>query len=117
MKENNNTANIINAGDMSIKVTVTPMKEQEGCLKANASIILNDVFKVTGIRIGISQKGNIFVSMPDYKTGRLDDNGKDIYQDIAYPVTRQFRQELYDEVVKEFNSVMEREGQQISGKE
>lgn len=106
MKENNNTANIINAGDMSIKVTVTLMKEQEGCLKANASIILNDVFKVTGIRIGISQKGNIFVSMPDYKTGRLDDNGKDVYQDIAYPVTRQFRQELYDEIVQEFNAVM-----------
>ena len=106
MKENNNTANTINAGGMSIKVTVIPMKEQEGCLKANASIILNDVFKVTGIRIGISQKGNVFVSMPDYKTGRLDDNGKDVYQDIAYPVTRQFRQELYDEIVQEFNAVM-----------
>ena len=63
-------------------------------------------FKVTGIRIGISQKGNVFVSMPDYKTGRLDDNGKDVYQDIAYPVTRQFRQELYDEIVKEFHAVM-----------
>lgn len=104
MKENNNTANTNN---LSIKVTVIPMKENEGCLKANASIILNDIFKVTGIRIGISQKGNIFVSMPDYKTGRLDDNGKDIYQDIAYPVTRQFRQELYDEIVKEFNAVMD----------
>ena len=111
MKENNNTANTINAGGMSIKVTVTPMKEQEGCLKANASIILNDVFKVTGIRIGISQKGNVFVSMPDYKTGRLDDNGKDIYQDIAYPVTRQFRQELYDVIVKEFNAIMGQEEQ------
>ena len=116
MKENNNT-NTINAGGMSIKVTVTPMKEQEGCLKANASILLNDVFKVTGIRIGISQKGNIFVSMPDYKTGWLDDNGKDVYQDIAYPVTRQFRQELYDAVVKEFNFVMEREGQSADGED
>ena len=111
MKGNNNTANTINAGGMSIKVTVTPMKEQEGCLKANASIILNDVFKVTGIRIGISQKGNVFVSMPDYKTGRLDDNGKDVYQDIAYPVTRQFRQELYDVIVKEFNAIMGQEEQ------
>ena len=110
MKENNNTTNTINAGGMSIKVTVTPMKEQEGCLKANASIILNDVFKVTGIRIGISQKGNVFVSMPDYKTGRLDDNGKDIYQDIAYPVTRQFRQELYNVIVKEYQSVMRKQG-------
>ncbi len=110
MKENNieNTTNA-NVGGMDIKVTVTPMHIQEGCLKANASVILNDVFKVTGIRIGISQKGNIFVSMPDYKTGRLDDSGKDIYQDIAYPVTRQFRQELYDEIVKEFSSAMKQE--------
>ena len=112
MKENNNTTNTNNTGSMSIKVTVTPMKNQEGSLKANASILLNDVFKVTGIRIGISQKGNVFVSMPDYKTGRLDDNGKDVYQDIAYPVTRQFRQELYDEIVKEFRAVMEKDEQQ-----
>ena len=109
MKENNSTTNTINTGSMDIKVTVTPMQNQDGCIKANASIILNDVFKVTGIRIGISQKGNVFVSMPDYKTGRLDDSGKDVYQDIAYPVTRQFRQELYDEIVKEFNAVMEQE--------
>lgn len=113
----NNTMNVTDAantanaktGSMDIKVTVTLMQNQEGGLKANASILLNGVFKVTGIRIGISQKGNVFVSMPDYKTGRLDDNGKDIYQDIAYPVTRQFRQELYDEVVKEFHAAMGQE--------
>ena len=120
MKENNtvNTTNAgnTNVGGMDIKVTVTPMQNQEGCLKANASILFNNVFKVTGIRIGISQKGNVFVSMPDYKTGKLDDSGKDIYQDIAYPVTRQFRQELYDEVVKEFNTVMGQETQQAGEK-
>jgi len=115
MKENTNTVNdnTADTNNLNIKVTVTPMKEREGCLKANASIILNDAFKVTGIRIGISQKGNVFVSMPDYKTGRLDDNGKDIYQDIVYPVTRQFRQELYDEIVKEFNAVMGQKKEEV----
>ena len=104
-----NTADTINSdntGNMDINVTVIPMQDQEGCIKANASIVFNGVFKVTGIRIGISQKGNVFVSMPDYKTRRLDDSGKDIYQDIAYPVTRQFRQELYDRIVKEYQSIM-----------
>ena len=43
MKENNNTTNTSTTGSMSIKVTVTPMQNQEGSLKANASIILNDV--------------------------------------------------------------------------
>ena len=67
---------------------------------------------MTGIRLGISKTRNTFVSMPDYKIGKLDDDGKDIYQDIAYPVTRQFRQEIYEEIVKEFNAIMEREGKQ-----
>lgn len=111
-KMNETSTTNANVCGMDIKVTVTPMQNQEGCLKANAAILFNNVFKVTGIRIGISQKGNVFVSMPDYKTGKLDDAGKDIYQDIAYPVTRQFRQELYDEVVKEFKTVMEQEIQQ-----
>lgn len=66
------TINTANIGHMDIKVTVTPMQNPEGSIKANASVTFNNVFKVTGIRIGISQKGNIFVSMPDYKTGRLD---------------------------------------------
>lgn len=57
MKENN-AINTGNTGSMDIKVTVTPMQNQEGCLKANASFILNGAFKVNGICIGISPKGN-----------------------------------------------------------
>ncbi|MDE6975356.1 MAG: SpoVG family protein [Lachnospiraceae bacterium] len=34
-----------------------------------------------------------------------------MYQDIAYPVTRQFREELYEEIVKEFEAVMQKEEQ------
>lgn len=30
-----------------------------------------------------------------------------------YPITRQFRQELYDVIVKEFNAAMEQEEQQF----
>ena len=62
----------------------------DGILHLPGNFICLAVFKVTGIRIGISQKGNIFVSMPDYKNGWTDDNEKDINQVIAYPVTRQF---------------------------
>lgn len=95
--------------EMNMKVIVTPLQNQEGSLKANVSVIFNDVFKVTGIRVGISKNGNIFVSMPDYKTGKLDDEGKDIYRDIAYPVTRDFRQQMYEEIVKEYEAVVGKE--------
>lgn len=88
---------------MNYTINVTPLKDTTGALKANASLILEDCFKITGIRIGISKEGKTFVAMPDFKTGKLDDKGKDIYQDIAYPVTRQFRQELYAAIVQVFD--------------
>lgn len=64
------------------------------------------LFSDVGYNTTSERDRNVLVSMPDYKTGRLDDAGKDIYQDIAYPVTRQFRQELYDEIVKEYLAII-----------
>lgn len=87
---------------MNFTIQITPLKDQSGNLKANASIVLENQFKVTGIRIGISKEGRYFVSMPDYKTSRLDENGREIYQDIAYPVTQAFRQQLYEAILEAY---------------
>lgn len=58
-----------------------------------------------------SVPGNLHVKRP------LQEYQKESISHIAYPVTRQFRQELYDEIVKEFNAVMEREEQKAGEKE
>lgn len=98
---------------MNYKINIIPLNDTTGVIKASASIVFEECLKITGIRIGISKGGNIFVAMPDFKTGKLDDKGKDIYQDIAYPVTRQFRQELYDAIVKAYNEQDKEEMQGI----
>ena len=38
--------------------------------------------------------------MPSYKTKQVDENGKSIYQDICYPVTKEFREKLYGDIEK-----------------
>lgn len=38
------------------------------------------------------------MALPSYKTKQKDENDKDIYQDICYPVTKEFREKLYGEI-------------------
>lgn len=32
--------------------------------------------------------------MPSYKTKQLDEKGKNVYQDICFPITKDFREKL-----------------------
>lgn len=47
-------------------------------------------------------KENLFVAMPSYKTKQKDEQGKAIYQDICYPVTNEFCEVIYGEMVDSF---------------
>ena len=42
--------------------------------------------------------------MPSYKTKQIDENGKSIYQDICYPVTKDFRERLYGAILGEYKT-------------
>ncbi|MBQ3890093.1 MAG: septation protein SpoVG family protein, partial [Lachnospiraceae bacterium] len=37
--------------------------------------------------------------MPSYKTKKVDEEGKAIYQDICYPVTKEFRDQLFASIL------------------
>ena len=47
-------------------------------------------------------KENLFVAMPSYKTKQTDENGKTKYQEICYPVTKEFRDKLYKEIISTY---------------
>lgn len=54
----------------------------------------------------------VFVAMPSYKTKQKDENGKDIYQDICYPVTKEFREKLYSEIERAYAEAKEKQQEQ-----
>lgn len=62
-----------------------------------ASVTLDDELVVTGIRL-IAGKFNPFISFPSRK-GK-DDKQQDKYFDIVYPVTKELRKEIEEEVIK-----------------
>ena len=46
--------------------------------------------------------------MPSYKTKQIDEQGKAIYQDVCYPVTKEFREKLYAEIIREYEQAKEK---------
>ena len=56
----------------------------------------------------VKGKEKIFVSMPSYKTKQVDEQGKPIYQDVCYPVTKDFREKLYNEIISEYEKAKDK---------
>lgn len=43
-----------------------------------------------------------------YKTKQVDEQGKPIYQDVCYPVTKDFREKLYNEIISEYEKAKDK---------
>lgn len=81
-----------------MKITkVQLVKGDWGKTKAMVSITFDDCFVVSGLKVVEGEKG-AFVSMPNRKTA----NGE--YKDTCFPITKEFRQELIDAVLKEYGT-------------
>ena len=90
---------------MRYAITVNEVKGSNNGLKGFAALTFGDSFKITNVAIMQNQDtGELFVSMPRYKTNEKDENEKDVYQDICNPITKDFREELYGDILKAFEA-------------
>lgn len=82
-----------------MKVTEVRLSRVEGTgnLKAYADVTFDGVFAVHGLRI-MEGKNGLFVGMPNRK---LKSTGE--FKDVAHPVTREFKDELQEAVLNEYN--------------
>jgi stage V sporulation protein G len=78
-------------------IRVTPQHDR--ALLAFATITLNDVFVVHGLKIIDGAKGR-FVAMPS----RARRDGK--HQDIAHPITRPWRDYMEDQVLEAYEEAV-----------
>ena len=82
-------------------VSVAAYEKEGSNLRGLARIYFDDCFIINNVNI-LQGKEKVFVAMPSYKTKQKDEKGKDIYQDICYPVTRDFREKLYGEIERAY---------------
>lgn len=96
-------------------VTVTPYEREGSNIKGLARVYFDNSFIVNNVNI-LQGKDKIFVAMPAYKTKQTDEQGKPIYQDVCYPVTKEFRQKLYDEIMQTYEIEKTKQQEQSQGK-
>lgn len=99
--------NDITAVPPEFSVTVAPFEREGSNIRGIARIYFEDSFIVNNVNI-LHGKEKVFVAMPSYKTKQKDENGKDIYQDICYPVTKEFREKLYTEIERAYEEAKEK---------
>ena len=87
------------------QVRIFPVEEEK--LKAFVSIIIDDCFVVSDIKI-IEGNNGLFISMPSKKRK----NGT--FRDIAHPLNSDTRRRIEERVIKKYREVLEQNGSDAS---
>ena len=75
-------------------------------IESIGKIYIDKCFVVDGVRVIGSEKGS-FVAMPTRTTESKE--GKREYTEMCYPVTKEFREQLYGEIIKKNSELKSRE--------
>lgn len=77
------------------EVKVFPFKSKDSKVKAFASVTLDKVICITGIRVIEGSKG-LFISFPQQK------GSDEEYHDIVFPITKEGREGLQKKVIEAY---------------
>ena len=92
---------------MKYSIHVNEVKTKEGNIKGFATVVFGDSFKITNIAILENpERHQLFVSMPRYRSSERDENGGVIFKDVCNPITKEFREELYDNILEAYEHVI-----------
>lgn len=97
---------------LSFKVRVTPYERNGSNIRGFASIYLDDSFVIGSVNI-INGRNGEFVSMPAYKARAGAKDGESAYHDIVYPITKEFREQLYGEILNTYHEKKQEKAQAV----
>lgn len=93
---------------MKYEIKVSEVKNGSENLKGIATVVLGGSFRLGNIMImNDPNKDRLFVAMPSYKTNQVDEQGKTVFRDIFNPISKEFREELYNNILDAFSELRE----------
>jgi len=92
---------------MNYSVSVSPVSKADGNLKGFANVVFGGSFKVSNVAILENKNGELFVSMPSYKSTEVDEENRSVFKDVCNPITKEFREELYGDILAVFENRQE----------
>lgn len=81
------------------RVAVTPFEREGSNIRGLARIYFDDCFVVNNVSI-IQGREKEFAAMPSYMAKQNGKDGKPQYQDVCFPVTKEFREKLYNAIME-----------------
>ena len=104
---------------MKYSIKVNEVRAKEGSnIKGFATVVFGDSFKITNIAILENKdKGELFVSMPRYRSNERDESNGVIYKDVCNPITAEFREELYTNILDAYARIREPEKEETQKQE
>jgi DNA-binding cell septation regulator SpoVG len=87
---------------MRIDIRTKALQDTNNGVKGVATVTFGSSFAVRNISIVESKTGNLFISMPSFKLKTTDENGKAQFKDIAYPISKEFREKLQENVLHSY---------------
>lgn len=90
-------------GKLDFKVHVTPFQKEGSNVRGLARVYLDQEFVVNHIVI-LQGKNGEFIAMPNYKTRQMNKDNQPVYQDICYPITKDFRDKLYGQIFEVYRT-------------
>jgi len=95
-----------NPQEPEFSVAVTPFEREGSNILGLARIYFDDSFVVSNISV-LKGKEKEFVAMPSYKVKQSGKDGKPQYQDVCFPVTKEFREKLYAAILENYKQEKE----------
>lgn len=89
---------------MKVNVKSNKLEASSNNVQGLCTVTFGDAFAVKNISIVTSKKGGKFVSMPSFKTKTVDEEGNPIFKDIAFPITKEFREQLFAKIMESYES-------------
>lgn len=89
---------------MEYSIQLNAVNNPDKSVRAFATVVFGDSFKVTNVAVLEGSKGN-FVSMPSFRTKERDEYNNPVYKDVCNPITKEFREELYGDILKLYDEM------------
>ena len=89
-----------------LSISANAYDEPFGQKVGDAKLYINDSFVVSGISVFAGKQGGFYTAMPGYKTTRVDENGKAIYQELC-SINKGFLKELNKSIIDQYQKKKE----------
>lgn len=92
---------------MEYSIRLNAVNNPEKNIRAFATLTFGESFKITNIAVLQNNEGKMFISMPRFKSKERTERNEAVYKDICNPITKEFREELYENILELYEEMDE----------